>query len=160
MQQVCPMLLSAGRQPSPKPKNNKKMAYQSRSDLLLTVQALRPESEPGKLWHGFEPLTLKDMLWNKWGLWSTETFETHVESGQNGQMYSPVIVNQINRQKCGLQKRKYNFFYLYMWSFYLQTNKQATRTEKKLSLTKPILKVHECNHYLFLYAFIIKVKSV
>lgn len=130
MQQVCPMLLSAGRQPSPKPKNNKKMAYQSRSDLLLTVQALRPESEPGKLWHGFEPLTLKDMLWNKWGLWSTETFETHVESGQNGQMYSPVIVNQINRQKCVLQKRKYNFF-LSVHVKFLSANEQTGHQDWK-----------------------------
>lgn len=43
------MSLSAGRRPSPEPKNNtKKVAYQWRSALLLTAQALRAESEPGE----------------------------------------------------------------------------------------------------------------
>lgn len=49
MAQVCPMLLSAGREPNLELENNTKSAYQSRSAQLLTAQALRPESEPGRL---------------------------------------------------------------------------------------------------------------
>lgn len=42
------MLLSAGREPSSKPKNNTKKAYQLRLALLLIAEALRPKSEPGR----------------------------------------------------------------------------------------------------------------
>lgn len=63
MRQVCPMALSAGRRPSPSRKTthmHKKVAYQLGSAPLLAAQALRPETEPGKLWHGREPLTWKE----------------------------------------------------------------------------------------------------
>lgn len=50
----------AGKQHQKK-EREKKVAYQQRSALLSAAQALRPQTEPEKLQHGFEPLTFWEM---------------------------------------------------------------------------------------------------